>query len=84
MSGTFRAASGILLSSNSRVYVVVMVVLLDVPRVWFFSCMVEFLQTVLRPMREIDASVSKEAVFLFTFGGLVQPEGYSLQKMFVI
>ena len=40
MSGTlnsFLDASGSLLSSNSRVSVVIIVVLLGVPRVWFFS-----------------------------------------------
>ena len=32
----FLAASGSLLNSNSRVSVVIIVVLLGVPRVWFF------------------------------------------------
>ena len=39
MSGTlkaFLASSGSLLNSNSRVSVVIIVVLLGVPRVWFF------------------------------------------------
>ena len=74
MSGTLKAfisASGSLLISNYRVSVVIIVVLLAVTRVWFFSCMVALLHTALRPMSEKDAAVSKKAVFLFTFGGLI-------------
>ena len=71
MSGTlnaFLAASGSLLISNSRVSVVIIVVLLGVPRVWFFSCMVDLLHAELRPMIEIDAAVSKKAVFFYIWG----------------
>ena len=46
--------------------------------------MVALLHAALRPMRDIDAAVSKKAVFLFTFGGLVQPGGSSSQQMFVV
>ena len=87
MSGTlnaFLAVYGNLLSSNNWVSVVIIVVLLGVPRVWFFSCMVALLHAALRPMRDIDAAVSKKAVFLFTFWGLVQPGGSSSQQMFVV
>ena len=54
MSGTlndFLAASGSLLNNNCRVSMVIIVVLLGVPRVRFFSCMVALLHAVLRPMR---------------------------------
>ena len=80
MSGTLKSllvASGILFNSNYRVSVVIIVVLLGVLRVWFFSCMVALLHAALRLTREIDAAVSKKAVFLFTFGRLVQPGGSS-------
>ena len=80
----FLPTSGSSLNSNSRVSVVIFVVLLGVPRVWFFYCMVDLLHTALRPMRERDDVVSKKAVFLFTFGGLVQPEGSSSRQIFVV
>ena len=54
MSGTlkaFLAASSNLLNSNYRISVVIIVVLLGVSRVWFFSFMVDFLHAELRPMR---------------------------------
>ena len=82
MSGTlkaFLAASGSLLNSNSRVSVVIIVVLLGVSRVWFFFCMVDLFHTALCPMIEIDDSVSKKAVCLFTLRGLVQP-GHSSSR----
>ena len=37
---------------------VIIVVLLGVPRVWVFNCMVALLNAALRPMIEIDADVS--------------------------
>ena len=46
--------------------------------------MVDLLHAALSPTIEIDAAVSKKAVFLFTFGGLVQPGGSSLRQMFVV
>ena len=47
----FLATYGSLLNSNSRVSVVIIVVLLGVTRVGFFSCMVALLHAALRPMR---------------------------------
>ena len=63
---------------------IIIVVLLGVPRVWYFSCTVDLLHAVLRPLIEIYAAVSKKAVFLFTVVELVQPGGLSSQQMFVV
>ena len=71
MSGTlkaFLADYGSLLNINSRVSVVLIVVLLGVTRVCFFPCMVALLHAALRPMREIDATVSKKSVFFYIWG----------------